>query len=213
MERVAAEIAPSFAINTVADEHDRAVAIYAGDWRLAHRRGCAEYATDHALTIPAKRPLVVASCGGYPADVNMIQAHKAIDAATHACADGGTIILLAECADGLGRADFLKWFDAADSRELEERLRDNYEVNGQTAWALLTKAERFRIILVSSLPPEDVRRMRLTPAETLADALDLAGEMQGYVMPHGAGYLPVVRADAGTMSAGDDTLDRNDYLN
>ena len=213
MERVAAEIAPSFAINTVADESDRALAIYAGDWRLAHRRGCAEYATDHALTITAKRPLVVASCGGYPADVNLIQAHKALDAAAHACSDGGTIILLAECSDGLGRVDFLKWFDAADSRALERRLRDDYEVNGQTAWALLTKAERFRIILVSSLPPDDVRRMRLTPAGTLADALGLAGEMEGYVMPHGAKYLPVVRADIGAESVSHDTRDTSDYMN
>ena len=94
----------------------------------------------------------------------LIQAHKALDIAAHACSEGGTILLLAECRDGLGRSDFLKWFAEKDSRSLENRLRESYEVNGQTAWSLLTKAERYRVHLVSQLPDEDVRQMRMIPA-------------------------------------------------
>src|SRR2546423_15066948 len=118
--------------------------------------------------------------------------------ASYACEEGGAIVLVAECPDGLGRADFLKWFDAANSRELESRLRASYEVNGQTAWSLLTKAERFRIQLVSSLPDEDVRLMRMTPARTVADALARAGVGEGYVMPRGAALMPGVSWGAGT---------------
>src|SRR5437588_2517486 len=190
-ERIAAEAAPSFLINTVTDELGRVVRLYAGDWRAAHRRACAEYADSHTIKIKERRALVVASAGGSPHDINLIQAHKALDMASYACADGGHIVLVAECADGLGRADFLKWFDAADSRELEARLRQSYEVSGQTAWSLLTKAERFRVHLVSTLPDEDVRLMRMTPARTLDEALaQVAGE--GYVMPRGAAFMPVV---------------------
>ncbi len=112
-----------------------------GDWPIA--RHVSHYLKHHSVPIPAKRDVVIASCGGFPHDINLIQAHKALDMAALACNDGGTIVLLAECRDGLGRADFLKWFDAADSRALEARLVNGYEVNGQTAWALLTKAERY----------------------------------------------------------------------
>jgi len=196
MERVAAEIAPSFAISTVTDEHDRVTRIYAGDWRTSHRLACAEYAADHTLSISEKRPLVIVSCGGAPADINLIQAHKTLDAAALACTANGTIILVAECADGFGRADFLKWFDAMDARALENVLRENYEVNGQTAWALLTKTESFRVVLVSGLAPDDVRRMRMIPARNLGEAMRFAGDaMSGYIMPHGASYLPVVKFD------------------
>ncbi|HYE66357.1 MAG TPA: nickel-dependent lactate racemase, partial [Pyrinomonadaceae bacterium] len=142
-ERIAALVAPSFLINTVVDERGRALRVYAGDWLGAHRRACAEYAAEHSLRIGSKREIVIASCGGAPYDINLIQAHKTLDMAAHACLEGGTIILLAECADGLGRADFLKWFEEVDSRALELRLRERYEVNGQTAWSLLTKAELF----------------------------------------------------------------------
>ena len=45
-------------------------------------------------------------------------------------------MFLAECGDGLGRPDFMKWFESEIRRALENRLREAYEVNGQTAWAL-----------------------------------------------------------------------------
>lgn len=188
-ERVAALVSPAFGINTIVDEKRRAVKIFCGDWRLAHRAGCDYYRDQHSVAIPAKRDVVIASCGGFPHDINLIQAHKALDMAALACKDGGTIVLLAECSDGLGRPDFLKWFDARDSRELEARLLDSYEVNGQTAWALLTKAERFRICLVSDLPKEDVKLMRMIPVETISEALEQTGG-EGFVMPRGAAVLP-----------------------
>ena len=192
-ERIAAEAAPSFLINTVTDEAGRVVRVYAGDWRAAHRLACAEYADSHAVKIDERRAVVVASAGGAPSDLNLIQAHKALEMASYACAEGGHIVLVAECADGLGRADFLKWFDAADSRALEARLREAYEVNGQTAWSLLTKAERFRVQLVSNLPEEEVRRMRMEPARTLEEALTrIDADEPGYVLPRGAAFMPVV---------------------
>ena len=94
-ERIAAECAPSFLVNTVTDERGRVVRLYAGDWRTAHRRACAEYADSHSVKIPEKRALVVASAGGAPYDINLIQAHKALEMASYACAEGGHIVLVA----------------------------------------------------------------------------------------------------------------------
>lgn len=189
-ERVAKLVAPAFSINTIVDENKRAVKIFCGDWRLAHRAACEYYLDQHSVSVPEKRDIVIVSCGGFPHDINLIQAHKALDMAALACNEGGTIILLAECGDGLGRPDFLKWFDARDSRELVARLGNGYEVNGQTAWALLTKAERHRVCLVSELPSEDVKRMRMVPVQTIGEALEHAGNGDGFIMPRGAAVLP-----------------------
>lgn len=190
-ERIAQLIDPCFGINSVVDERGRAVRIYAGDWRAAHRAGCSEYLVRHSVGIAEKRDVVVASCGGSPYDLNLIQAHKALEMAAHACNEGGTIVLLAECRDGLGHPTFLKWFEARESRALEARLRDSYEVNGQTAWALLTKAERYRIHLVSALPDDEVRRMQMIPAHSLTEALnEIGAHKAGYILPHGARFLP-----------------------
>src|SRR5712692_5835930 len=191
-ERVAQMIDPAFIVNTIVDERGRIEQVFAGGWREAHARACEVYASSHARRIPEKRELVIVSCGGSPYDINMIQAHKALDMAAAACVDGGLIILLAECVDGFGRADFLKWFESADSRALEARLREAYEVNGQTAWALLTKTERFRVRLITKLSDDHVRQMRMIPARSLEEALaDVTANSKGYIMPRGAALLPL----------------------
>ncbi|HEY3579914.1 MAG TPA: nickel-dependent lactate racemase [Pyrinomonadaceae bacterium] len=188
-DRVAQLVNPSFGINAIVGSQKRPVKLFCGDWRAAHRAACEHYLAQHSIAVRAKRDLIIASCGGFPYDINLIQAHKALDMASYACNDGGTVVLLAECADGLGRPDFMKWFDSADARALAHRLRSEYEVNGQTAWALLTKAERYRVHLISELPDEQVKRMRMIPARSLAEALEVVGDRPGYIMPRGAAVL------------------------
>ena len=189
-DRVAELVDPAFGINTIVSSEKRAVKLFCGNWRIAHRAACEHYLDQHSVRLPEKRDVVIASCGGFPYDINVIQAHKALDMASHACNDGGTIVLLAECADGLGRPDFMKWFESANSRALAERLRNGYEVNGQTAWALLTKAETYRVCFISQLPDEQVKQMRMLPARSIAEALaGLAGKT-GFIMPRGAAVLP-----------------------
>lgn len=192
-ERVAAMIDPAFLINAIVDERGRPEQIFAGHWKAAHHSACEAYASAHSAPIREKRDVVIVSSGGSPYDINMIQAHKALDMAAHACVDGGTIVFLAECSDGFGRADFLKWFESENSPALEARLIQDYEVNGQTAWALLTKTERFRVHIITTLADDDVRRMRMTPARSLEEALaDVPPNATGYIMPRGAAVLPVV---------------------
>lgn len=191
-ERVAAMIEPAFSINAIVDEHGHAEKVFVGGWRAAHRRACADYAGGHSAKIKERRDVVIVSCGGAPYDINMIQAHKALDMAAHACVDGGTIVFLAECGDGLGRADFMKWFESKDSRALEVRLRDKYEVNGQTAWALLTKTERFHVHVITELNDEQTRGMRMIKTPTISEALaNISAGARGYLMPRGAALLPV----------------------
>ena len=192
-ERIAALIDPAFIVNSIVNERGLPQRVFAGHWRAAHRRACETYAAGHSQTIDEKREVVIVSCGGAPYDINMIQAHKALDMAAHACNEGGTIVLLAECPDGHGRNDFLKWFESVDSRSLESRLQAAYEVNGQTAWALLTKIERFRVRIITQIGRDELRRMRMIPFGSLDQALsDLSTNAAGYIMPRGAASLPVI---------------------
>lgn len=175
----AAKINPSFAINTIVNEAGEAVDLFCGNWIESHRAATKKYAADHIVEIREKRDVVIASCGGFPYDINMIQAHKTFEAASHACKDGGTIVFLAECADGLGRADFLDWFEAANSAGLAEKLCAAYQVNGQTAWSLLRKAERFDVRIVTSLSDAECSAMRLKKQ------LDIGSFKNGYILPAG----------------------------
>jgi nickel-dependent lactate racemase len=181
---------PAFSVNTIVNDMGEAVDLFCGDWISAHRAACESYAARHTIEIAEKRDLVIVSCGGAPLDLNMIQAHKALEAASLACNDGGTIIFLAECADGLGRNDFLSWFEAENSAELAEKLCESYQVNGQTAWSLLRKAERFDIRVITSLPETETRRMRLPKSHSIDEIPPVSDEnTKGFILPFGAKYL------------------------
>lgn len=177
----------TYAFNSIVGENGEAVGLYCGDWLESHAAACSAYAAANTVTIDEKRELVVVSCGGSPYDINMIQAHKALNAASAACSDGGTIVLFAECPDGLGRDDFLDWFSSANSGELARRLCENYKVNGQTAWNLLHITERFRVRMVTSLAEDAARTMRIE----LIDADSAFHQIEthagtGFLIPHGA---------------------------
>lgn len=187
---VVKQLPPAFSINSIVNDKGEAVALFCGDWISAHSAACEFYAARHTIKIAEKRDLVIVSCGGFPLDLNMIQAHKALETASLACADGGTIVLLAECADGTGRSDFLNWFEAENSEKLAENLCARYQVSGQTAWSLLKKAERFNIRIVTSLAENETRRMRLQKARSLDEILpEIDKSAKGYILPFGAKFL------------------------
>jgi nickel-dependent lactate racemase len=193
LEEAVGMLKPPFLVNTVVNESKQIVAVYAGHWRNAHRRGCEEFRAKHCVGIESRRAFTMVSCGGLPSDINLIQSHKAIEHASGALIEGGTMVVLAECSQGLGRDDFLDWFVPGGLRATAKRLVKNYHVNGQTAWGLRSKAERFRILLVSSLDPGVVRKTGLEPHPSLESALGATRPDRGYLLPHGASTLPFLR--------------------
>lgn len=182
---VVENISPNFAINTIVNDKGELVELTCGDWKTSHEKACEFYAKNHTIKIDHKRNLVIVSCGGEPHDLNLIQAHKALEMASHACTDGGTIYFLAKCSKGLGREDFSDWFHAKTSKELAGNLCEKYQVNGQTAWSLLKKAERFNIKIVTNLVQEVADKMCL---EKVLDLSDIEQNKSGYILPFGARF-------------------------
>ncbi|NIQ92935.1 MAG: hypothetical protein GWN87_01020, partial [Desulfuromonadales bacterium] len=81
--------------------------------------------------------------------------------------------------------------------EFEHALRNNYEINGQTAHATLDKARRFRVILVSRFSCAETETMGMEKAESLDVALTMAYEKlpenpEVVVIPDGGTVLPVI---------------------
>ncbi len=187
---VASKVSVSFCITTDVNETGEITDLHCGDLSTSHRAACDEFAKRHSIEINEKRDIVIVSAGGAPHDVNMIQAHKALDAAASACNDGGMIVLLAECSEGLGRADFQNWFDAENSGALARRLCESYQVNGQTAWSLLKKTEKFDVRIVTTLPADATEKMRMVSMQSLDRTMKkAANEKAGYILPFGAKTL------------------------
>lgn len=190
-------VRPDFLLNTVLSPQKELLGVFCGDLEQAHLAGCAMVRQLFQVALAQPADLAVISCGGEPKDINFIQAQKALDYGCRAVRDGGTIILLAACRDGFGNPTFFDWFRYLDLEEFERALRSNYQINGQTAHAVLTKARRFRIILVSEFSREQTSRMGLRKAADLTAALQLAlpelpAEPKVVIIPDGGTVLPAI---------------------
>jgi len=177
---------PDLAITTMVDDDGAVTDVFLGDWNGSHRAACDAFAREHTVEIEARRPLVVASCGGIPHDIDLIQAHKSLDAASRACADGGTIVLLAECGDGTGRADLMDWFAAGSSAAIAEKLRERYQVNGQTAWNFMRIAERFDVRMMTRLNDETLTGLHVKRIDENGIDQLIAVADSTYILPKGA---------------------------
>jgi nickel-dependent lactate racemase len=186
-----------FMINAVLDGLGEVSDVVAGDAVESHLEAARR--AKRLLEVPLDRrcDLAIASAGGHPLDVDLIQTHKSIDHAAASVRDGGALIAVAECPAGIGSDTFLDWFALGDAKAVCRRLKADYQLNGQTALSLLKKLERLRIILVSSLDRRQVESTGMAPAGSVGEAMILAARCVGedpliYVFPTAWGILPVV---------------------
>ncbi len=187
-----------FILNVVLDEHKKIIFAAAGDVTEAHRAGCAFLDRLYQKEIKKQADIVVVSQGGAPKDVNLYQTQKALDNAAHAVRDGGTIILVGSCREGLGERTFEQWMtEARQPEDLLVRIRKEFRLGGHKAAAIAMVLARARIYLVSELPHELTRKLFMIPFDTVQDAFEDVMRTYGpdasvIVMPYGGSTLPKV---------------------
>ncbi len=156
------------AIHGLLDSHGKVCQLMTGAGKGPFQKACRQQGRTCEIQHDRSCDLVIASCGGYPKDINFIQSHKAVHNAAKFVKDGGRLIVLARCPDGIGSDTLLPWFELGGYRTAFERLAADYAGNGGTALSMMEKASRIDISLVTKLPDEVVRLMgatRLSGAE------------------------------------------------
>ena len=190
---------PSFLLNVVLNEKKEFLRIFAGDYITAHRRGCEFVASIYGTELAEPADLVIASCGGYPKDINVYQLQKTMDNAVQAVREGGVIILVGECSEGTGSETYEQWMRAYKTpAAIEAKVRQDFVIGGHKAYAVTRLMKKAQFILVSSLDDELVRTLLFTPAATMEDALAMAFAKLGaaprvILMPQGSLTVPAVK--------------------
>lgn len=185
-----------FICNVVLDEHKEIIKCVSGHVVDAHREGCKFLDSLYAVKMEKKADIVIASAGGFPKDRNMYQAQKALDNAAHAVRDGGIIIWIAECSEGLGEKHFEDWMTGHEkASDMIEHIKRDFVLGGHKAAAIAMVLERARIMLVSGLDADFVRSLFLEPQESLGSALAEAFAALGQdasvlLMPYAGSTLP-----------------------
>ena len=185
-----------YIVNAVLDEHKHIVFAVAGDVTEAHRVGCAYLDQMYRKKLTQRADIVLVSQGGAPKDANLYQVQKALDNAKHAVRDGGTIILIGACPEGLGSKTFERWLTTAPSaHSMVEEIGRNFELGGHKAAAIGMVLDRANIDLVSEMDDDFVRSIFLNPMPSAQAAFDAAMEKYGadatvIAMPYGGATLP-----------------------
>jgi nickel-dependent lactate racemase len=168
-----------FLVNVLLDDSGHLEGVVAGDLVAAHETGCTRYREAHRLRLDEPVDLVVADAGGYPRDIDLVQAHKALVHVAPAVREGGTIVLAAACAEGVGSPTLLPWFRYPDTRSMEAALRAEYTLNAHTALSLRRLTERFRVRIVTRLDAGLLGGTGLEPLRTLGEAMRDVGARRG----------------------------------
>ncbi|HHW08217.1 MAG TPA: nickel-dependent lactate racemase [Clostridia bacterium] len=195
MEEATAMLNPSFLLNVVLNHRGEPAGVFAGHWIQAHRAGCAFAHRCFGVTLPEKRPLVIAGAGGFPKDINLYQAAKGLLNAMAAVEEGGTVVFVAECREGIGSDEYFALAKMDRSREeKEEILRREFSIARYIGYLNSRWARQATIRLVSALPADQVRAMGMEPCRSLAEALtgmDPVAFRHCWFMPQAAGIAVV----------------------
>ena len=188
-----------YIVNVVLDEHKNIICAVAGDVTWAHREGCRFLDRLYRKELEEKADIVLVSQGGAPKDLNLYQTQKALDNAKHAVRDGGVIILMGSCKEGLGEKTFGQWIEEAKTpRDLVERVKTDFRLGGHKAAAIAMVLEKADVFLESEMEEALVRKCFLQPYRSAQEALDaafakLGADAKVIAMPCGGSTLPCLK--------------------
>ena len=194
---------PAYLLNVFVDDNYQIVGAFAGDWQKAHEAAARAVEQLDGVPIPHRTPLVIASAGGYPKDINLYQTSKTLSNALAAVAPGGTMILLSQCREGFGDPDCEAQICAYDTMEEREKaLRADFSIGGFVGFLFAEASENYNLILVTDIPGERFEHTKIQVAQTLDEALALAAKCHGgaldgvetTLMPHGGSTFPLPQA-------------------
>ncbi len=197
IEEIGEMVGIDFMVNAVLNSHKKVVKVVAGDVTKAHRKGT-KYINDmFRIEIDELADIVITSPGGYPKDIDLYQTHKAMENASLAVKNGGIIIVVGECRDGLGEGKFAEALNGKLSPpELIEELKKNFILGRHKASRIAKIHLDSEIYLVSNLVDKIKKNLFIKSFDSLEEAFSEAIKVQGekarvLVMPYGSSTSPV----------------------
>jgi nickel-dependent lactate racemase len=187
-----------FILNTVQNQHKEITQVVAGDVEKAWQEGVRSSRKIYEVKVPHPVEIVITSPGGFPKDIDLYQSQKSMAAAEMAVKDGGTVILPAECQDGIGARGFYEWMSAASCPQevIDRFIREGYSLGASKAWLFSRCLKRADLILVSrNIEDKILKQMFTKRADTVEEAVEVALAKHGrnaeiILMRNGSDMIP-----------------------
>lgn len=193
-----------FIVNVALDEKKQMTGIFAGDLEKAHEAGIASVKTHVVDTVSEPVDIVVTTSAGYPLDATFYQSVKGMTAALPIVKEGGTVIIAAECKEGLGSEEFAQLVRETTDMDvfMKDIYRDDYFVVDQWQFEELAKVLRKAdvYLFAEGVSKDDCKRMIPACVSSVEEGIDMALERHGpdatiAVIPKGPYILAKLEKD------------------
>ena len=187
-----------FSIQMVLDRHQNIYKVASGDLNPAFDKAVGWAKDVFCVPIPEKADMVI-SVAPYPMDVDLYQSQKALDNGKWALKEGGKILMVSKCREGIGHATFLKQLSSSkDPEQILENLRSEYKLGYHKAAKMAEIATWASIWAVTDLDPEIIRGSNIiTPFPSVSDAvskeLEENPDARIIVLMDGSVTIPIVK--------------------
>jgi nickel-dependent lactate racemase len=119
---------------------------------------------------------IVVCCGGYPNDESLYTAQRALELTKNGVKKNGDILFIAACINGIGTKKAIQNFYEPLKNNLVKALhkyQDHYVMFSHKAYKFVQLIQRMRnIYLYSTLSPEQVHSIHLTPVNNVQEIID-----------------------------------------
>lgn len=201
LEEAASMVGLDMVVDVVLNQDGQIACAFAGTPRRVFQEGLLLARQVYEVACPGE--LDIAITAGYPYDLDLYQAVRAIEYADVVVREGGSILLLAACPDGIGGDDFYRLM-TGQGKKPDDFLRDVVRRNGKVPFSVLgynlarIKAEKNLYLIskgISSMESEAMGFHPLTSFQAGVEALmsQYGPQAQVAVFPMGSSTIPVRR--------------------
>ena len=113
-----------FTVNVTMNEERQVTGVFCGELELAHEHGVRYVAEQASAFVEEPADIVITSSAGHPLDLTLYQAVKGLTAVLPVVKKGGSIIIVAQCEEGIGSPEFTELLLGVDTaQEFLDRIR------------------------------------------------------------------------------------------
>ncbi len=186
----------TFFINFIKDHKKRLIKILSGEMNTVYNNGIKIAKKLFSVPIKELSDVTIVSCGGYPRDINLYQAQKSLTCASLATKFGGTIVLLAECCEGVGQKIFENWMKKKSLSEILSTKQKKIVVEGHRAYLTAKILKQYQCILVSDIKKYLVQKLKFKFVKDINEAIEIINKkyrnnFSCYIIPNGSSILPI----------------------
>jgi nickel-dependent lactate racemase len=167
------------AILTISDKNQNIYAASAGHIKDSFHAAISKAKEVFAVPIKEKADIVV-TVAPYPMDIDLYQSQKAIENGKVALKEGGIMILVSKCRDGIGdKAFFDLLASSSNAKEVLTTIEMGYKLGYHKAARIVEASKKGEIWVVSDLDDESIKKAFMRPFPSVQEAVDAAISQKG----------------------------------